>query len=273
MAINPVDESMDKMSKEELALEQERIRKSKMSKNKIIKSELSKFLGLLTLKGEIVNNESICDFTKDTCKVLVRLGEGGGGALRGVLKSKFEEWGKIGISNLPLLSNFVNSFSSDTIELEVDKNKLKLSSPKEKLKISYILSNADLIKNKPDETNFDNILAKKGIEFILTKEQVKGIINYFSIIDAENMIVKSSGKVLTFKLKGKGTENDLEYSIDLEKEIGDIEVKFTQMLIEVLNTISNDVVIALTDNFAYLKTESKEYKVEYIVCVLAKEGN
>ena len=243
-----------------------------MAKSKISRKELSKFLGLQTLKGEISNNESIFDFTKDSCKVLVRLGVGGG-AMRGVLKSKFEDWGVIGVNSLPLLSNFVNSFTSDIIEMEVDTNKLKLSSPKEKLKISYILGNPDLIKNKPDETKIDSIIAKKGKEFTLTKEQVKSLTNYFTTIGAESIILESSGKKLEFSLKGKDTENNLEYSIELEKEIGDMKLKFPLMLIEVLNTIADDVIIALTNNFAYLCTESKEYKVEYIVTPILNKEN
>lgn len=236
-----------------------------MNKVKVSKSELLSFLNLVTLKSNAQNLEAVLD-TTNNIKALIRIS--GGNAIRGILKTNGSMGEpKLGILDMPLLISFVNSFNTETIEIKKDQNKLKLSSPTSKVKMAYVLGNPDEIKNLLEESKFEAALQKKNTEFKLTSTQVKEIVKHFDVISPNEVFLSTSGKSLSINIINK-TENEITNSIDLETDLGNLNLKFNPMLIDILQSINNDIVMSLTDIYAYIRVEGKEYKIEYIISVL-----
>lgn len=239
-----------------------------MSKITINKTEFLDFLNYCNLKGEIENKELLLNVS-ETSLTADAVSSNKVVCLRASLKGTFEKWGDLGIDDLALLKNFVNSLSTETITLKKTEN--KLISEASKTKLSSVLRNPNYIINLPDKARVEAIFSNsEGNEFTLKPEDIKKIISSYQAVPSNQVLFSGQGKTFTVKIDNQS--NELVIDFDLATEIKPFSLKLPKLVFDVLNVISNnDVILSIKDNQpALLAVKNKNLEIKYIIAPLAK---
>ena len=225
----------------------------------INKVQLYKFLKILSLKGNVINKEALFNITsKKLESIIVHYSKIV--ALKGVLKGEFEHIGEIGVDNLQFLTKSVGSFKSD---INITKKDNKLILKDNTLKISCILKNIGFIENKIDVNKFNGLLNTNIPSIKLTNKQTKQLINYYNIINSDDIILTNQdGKLAILSEKN---ENQLVGVVDVD--IGnEFKVKLPSIFIEVLSLLEDPIQLRLTnDNPVYIGIDNDNYTFDILI--------
>ena len=235
------------------------------------KDNTIKFLDSVRLKGQLETNEAIFTVTKDsinallTTKIPVL-------AIKSSLKVEGAELGELGIGDIGLFKNFVNSIPSQDIKIAKLKNKLVLTSPDKPVELTLSLINTEYIKSKISEEKFDSSMkASRGNEFTLTKANISTIVSYCNTLKSDHVILEGNDKTITISLESN--ENELTADLELDKPIQSFAVKFNTAYLLSLLAGQQDMLVSLqTNKICYFKVESAEYKIEYLLAPIKIEG-
>ncbi len=237
---------------------------------KVVKNNLSKFLDLLSLKGELENKTILLHITDGSMKAPFILTESKVLAIRGSFKDEnLTKLGEICINDTRLLKSFINTFSSKEITLAKKTNKLVLSSSKESLKISVVLRNPQYIKDSlPKGKSFDDTLKLiSDNTFTLTKEQIDRITKNTSVINAKDLILEGKDNKVILNLESN--ENQLSEEFKISEKIEPFKIKLNSFIIDLLSIIDEDVIMSAKDNSAiYIVVKNECYEVEYVLASL-----
>ncbi len=236
----------------------------------IKKNLLIKYLELLALKGDIENREALIDISTNTIESVI--GHSSKTlVVYGKLKGEFDDIGKIGIDNIPLLLTLLKSFPTHELTLKKDKNKLVLTSSDKKLKVSIMLREPDYIVNTLENKKMDDLLEKsQGNAFILFLPVVKLIYSYINALGCDKLVLKGDKKELKLLLENK--ENEIVASFDLEQEVKPFEVKLMRQITAILNVVNTDIEISIkNDSPISLKVKDEDMEITYIIAPIKKD--
>jgi len=238
-----------------------------MEKITVKRDVLLEFLSLLQLSGEITSNEAIFIFKQDSIKV-IGVTANKVLAYKGELKGEFADWGLVGINNLIFLKNFLNSFTSETIVITRQKNKLEFTSPTEKIHIKAVLTNPDYITNRLDETKFDSFKTKSRAEiFTISTTNIGKICKYASQLKTKDLILEKANTNLSLKLELN--ENEIVSEFDVTEKTNDFKIKVSSLIVNILNAVRTDISVSMNNNAPiYINTKTDDYNVEYIVATI-----
>jgi len=201
----------------------------------------SRFLELVCLKGNIINNELLLNIKKDEIKALL-VSTDKTVAVEAVLNGDFEDIGLLGIGDLITFKKFINNFQSNQINLSKTKNKLILKTKSQIRKITLI--NPDYIKNNLPEEKFDLLINQINPDILsIPASVVKNIIKDFELNASkkkeENYLdLKSTGKELILKFFSDNL-NEVENIENIDSNII-CDIRLGQVFIDVLSTIGSD---------------------------------
>lgn len=232
---------------------------------KVKRNALTSFIDSIRLKGDIESKEGIFNIETKGIHILTKTSNNVL-ALKGVLKGEFEDIGKIGIGDLGLFKNFINSFDSSELEITKNKNKLVLKAPEEKLEVQANLVNPEYIKiNVPEDKFNTHLEGSKGNEFILTQDIIKKIIAHSNTIKASDVILVGEGNLLTLQLSE--LDNKIVSSFELKENVKSFKLKFqASYLIGLLSVFNQDVIVsAITNKFLYVNVDNELYNIEYLL--------
>ena len=71
------------------------------------KERFVNFLKLLSLKGDIANKQAVLDFEANKVTAYT-IAPANSVATKGVWNANFDNWGKVGLTNVETLTNFIN---------------------------------------------------------------------------------------------------------------------------------------------------------------------
>lgn len=228
----------------------------------ISKDFLLNFLVLANLKGDVENKELLINVSKKTLlceasslsKYVV---------LKGLLSGDFEDWGEIGIDDLPLLKNFISSLPSEKISLTKKDNKLITKSGT--IKLSSVLRNSDYILNKVPSGVFDKLKDKTiGNEFVLNKEDIHIIVGYYSTIKSNDLVLRGEDSKIILTLENQS--NELVVDFEIKEKVEKFEIKLSKIFVDLISATEGDLIVSAKDkNPVYVKTEKENCIFEYIV--------
>ena len=234
----------------------------------INKSNLKRFLNLISLTGENQIREALFTIKKDTITSFIKSPAGTVG-LSATLKGKFQEVGEIGIDDLVLFENALNIQDKEETILKITENKISISSGK--TRASLLLRKPDYIKNKPKEEDFKKyITSASGNEFVLTNEDIDKVMKAYNLIKSEVVTVSSeTGKSVKFLFSR--LDNEIETEIDLQAEIKPFKTTVNSFLLYLLNLLEI-VTISIKKDTQIILLTYKEDKIEatYIVAPYGK---
>lgn len=240
-----------------------------MSKIELKDSLLHKFLTMCNIKGDMEIKELLLTF-KPTEITTRAFSPNKALSYNATLRGKFEDWGEIGISDLPTLKNFINSLANKTFSLKKAENKLICESTNTKL--SSTTCNTKYISNYPEVPKYEALVKRAiGNEFVLKSDIIKQIVSNFSTITASSLILSGSGKLITVKVVNE--KNELTMDFVIQEEVKEFNVKIAKMFIELLEGLTEyDIKFSINNGepILYLKVDSKEINFEYIIGTLSK---
>ena len=234
---------------------------------KVNRIDLSKFLSLISLKGQIQNNELLLTVEKEVIKTLT-ISEDKSTIIRAKLKGVYDEVEEFGIADLSHFLKTVNIHEQADIDLSLNKNKLILKD--KELKSSTILKEAEYIKNTLPEEKFDQVKASmEQNKITLSAVQIAKIIKYFEL----NASAKREENGVTFTIKKNklllkfegGSENVLEAEFELPNEVQDFQFKMGNVFIEVLMTIREGVDMYVGPNMIGIIIDNDSMSFEFLV--------
>lgn len=232
---------------------------------KINKDDFSQFLKLCNLKGEIENKEILLVFEKN--KISVKAASGGKVVItNGNLNGTFEDWGSIGLYNLSLIKNFVDSSSEKELTVEKKDNKITFKSKTRKLTTS--ITKPEYILNQVPKNIFENLRTKASENCLKIEPSVlKEIISNFGIINSSSVILSLKDKKLNTRFETESNSLDLDFEIgEKAEDFENVEIsKFFVDLLGVINDYENIILSIKEESPIYLKAEKNNCEFEYIV--------
>jgi len=243
-----------------------------MSNVSVNRIDFLNFLNFLSLKNEVENNEAVINISKKAITVLLATANSAL-ALQGTLTGSFADIGELGIDKIATLKNLLKSFTSATVDLEVIQNKLVITAPKSKTKVTSLLRNIDYIKNRLDAAKFKTIADKAiGNEFNLSKEQLKELLTYANSLASEELILvgKDSGISLELKDYPTSANNELETAFDIKETVVPFKARFSKFIFYILSTcVNNGITLSVNDKMPiYLKYTEGNTSFEYLLAPL-----
>jgi len=233
---------------------------------KVRKQKLTNLFNLIAMKGAIENKEALLSVSKT--EIITRVvSENNIVACRAVLKGEFDDWGEVGIDDLILLKNFINSLNVEEVDMEKLENKINIKS--DKIKFSCVLRNPKYIVNTFPEDKYTTWKEKStGNEFVVSQKTVKEIIQHFNTISPNELTLNGSEK--TIKLKLENNQNELVVDISIDQEVKPFKVKLAPLFIDFLSTVEGDLTVSVKDEGSpvYAKVKHEDCEVEYIIAPL-----
>ena len=235
---------------------------------KIKKIDLSRFLKLIMVEGEIQNTEAIIKIT-DSCLDVFALSPSNIFTVHGKLKGSFDWKDEIGINDLKQLIKFLNNFGDEEV-LDITKkaNKLNIVSADKKLKIAFVLQSPDYIKNNISTERFATNFKDVGeIPITLTKEITNKIIGYCNSLGADKLNLSVNDKELT--LTTDNNENSIVASFELDLPHVPFSISVSRNLLNILWIISDDVLFFTTNESRNIGIVYMDDNIEFTY-ILAK---
>ena len=236
------------------------------------KLDTLKFLDAVRLKGQLETNEAIFNVNKNTCSILTTtkipvL------AIKGQLHIEGEDIGEIGIGNIGMFRELINSIPDNIITITKKKNKLVCSNTEKTVEISYGLVNTEYIKSKITEDKYQTTLkVSQGNEFILDNNNLSSLLNYCRTLKADYILLSGIDKKLIMSLEAN--ENELVAEFILSQPIKPFIVKFnTSYLMSILGGQTSVIISLQTNQIAYFKINTDTCQIEYLLAPIKVEDN
>ena len=234
------------------------------------KDVFSRYLDLVSLKGESNSREAVLNSSKDENSILL-VTSNKIVALRGVYKGDLGDLGVVGLDNIKLISDFIKRISTETVMLEVKSNKLIVRPKDGSSVLKAMLRSPEYILNTVTSDKFDGLVSKVGEDKLVIKgEDITNIINYFSIIANSRITLKKVGNDLQCRVGDE--QNDIGVKIAVEGACSDFTIELPNLWVDMLSVIgNNDLVIGVCGNEQlYMKIDSKDYVFEYIIAAVVE---
>lgn len=235
------------------------------------KSAFLRFLRLITLKGQIENNEAVLDVSANSIKALLKSSDKTF-ALEGILNENINAVGEVGIDDLPNIVNLLNSLNDD-FDFKFTRDTLTVKNAKSKM--TRKLRSASYVVNKVEKSVFDNVKAKSegGIQFKLTPDVYKDIVSKFKLIKSEELIIGSNGTELIVRSKNTNDETEFEtyYSVGCKEKF---IIKINKSIIDLFDLLDNTVDVRLSKdsptvlNISY---STDKIKIDYLIALLTEK--
>ena len=243
---------------------------------KVDRSKFSEFIKNIRLKGDFEIKQAIFDFKKDNTISVIALTTNRIVASYSIFEGEeVEELGRIGIGDLKLFHQFVDSFKDEILEMKALKNKLKLSTKRDKLEISAIIMNPEYIKNSiPDgkESEFFKKLedGRSGV-INIDSFQIDNLLKYTSYLKTEDIIIRGDKNKLQFGVTKN--ENEVLASIDVGEELEPFTIKVKTILLDIMSLAEEKLHLGLKENHPVFVGFRSDYSShEYLLAPSTLEG-
>ncbi len=235
-----------------------------MNKISIGKAQLLQFFDLIGLKGSVSTKEVLLNITPteinvslSTCGKMV--------AVIGKMSGKYDITQQIGITDITLFKKFLNSFSSDIIDVDIEDNKVILSSEKDNVKISTTLSDPQYITNVVDESKVKSWIDKSsGNEVTLPVGMVKQIVSYLNTMEINSLVLEGSDETITLKIENQ--QNEIVASFPVKEQFKPFKVKLKEIFLELLSSFNGEVIISVNKKApVYLSVKNDNCEFVYFI--------
>jgi len=238
-----------------------------MSKFQVDKALFHKFVGLVTLRGELENKEMLLNvstnnmvtYVVSASKIL---------CVKGTLKGTFEDWGEVGIDNLTMFKNVVASTNIASLDVSKTENKIMLAGTK--VKYSGVLRNPKYIVNTVAADKMQSLVdTADGNNFTLKSADIKEIIGYVSALSPTFLLFTCKNNKLTVNLVNQDNSIEVDFTL---ANVEDFQVKLSKAFVDLLQALSEfDVELSMkSDQPALLRIKDKDLEFEYLYAPLKK---
>jgi len=238
---------------------------------KILASDISKFINLVNLSGDIEIKECIARGNKTelsvkavtTSKVVI---------VNAKMNGDFSELGDIGIDSLPMFRKITSTLNGE-VSLTATANKLKISSGK-KVKAELALRNPQYVLNEVGEDKLNALqTANTGNTFTLKKEVMAEFAKYYNVFGKE-LIISGDGNEVSFEVKNG--DNSLNMTFDIAETVSKFEFKLASFVMKIFNELSAyDITISAKPGASAIVVEAQsndamKVQIQYIIAPLVK---
>ncbi len=244
-----------------------------MLKLEIATQDFCDFINFCHLKGVLENKELLmkCSTDSISARALSSPSQAKDVCVNAKLLGNFADIGELGIDDLTLLKNFLNSLNAETITLRKTENKLICETKKHKF--STVLRGPSFIVNNVEEEKF--LTHFKRVEdnfFVLKSEDLEEVGRQVRALGSEFIIFTSLGNKLNIHL-GR-INNELEISLDLEKNVEKFTVKlFANKFADIISCIGqHDLTFYMRDNCpSVIEFKNEKSSYQYLISPLVKD--
>lgn len=240
---------------------------------KVKTKDLLRFLNVAGMVDEAEVKECILNFTNNAKVILETITAQENVAVKGIYNSDGEIEttlvGKVGLDNLSILRKYLESFSTDEVNITKKDNYLVLSAPKKKVKVQ--LRSIEYIPVVESE-KVDKLisLGKKNL-VTLRNTVLDKILGNSSLLNTNEFKLTGKGKKLNYTAKS-WTEDVLEETLEAEGLDG-VEVNLSKYFLNAITNIKDDIQVGINEKCPiYICFEKDNIKVEWAVApILAQE--
>jgi len=230
------------------------------------KEKFTNFLKLLSLRGDIANKSAILDFSANKVTAFT-IAPANSVATKGVWNANFDDWGKVGLTNVETLVSFISPLKGTKIFIDIDKNKFKTTSENGKVKSKNILSNTTYITNSLDESQYENIKAKAiGNEIILPLDIIKEMLTYVTSVNSKDILLDIKKGSITLTIENKQDEIEASFDLITPDDFKDISLRMAYYFTDILALAETDITLSAQPNSpVFVKFSQLDSDFEYLM--------
>lgn len=248
---------------------------AKMSKLEVSTQDFCDFINFCHLKGEVENKELLIKCRKDSLSALAVHSptQAKDVCVNARLLGDFSDMGEVGIDDLTLLKNFLNSLNiENSKQISLKKNENKLVCETKKHKFSCVLRAPAYIVNNVGEEKF--LVHFKKVEsnsFKLSASTLSEIIGQIKALQSEFIVFTGTDKKLNIFL-GR-INNELEINLDLEKDVEKFQIKvFANKFVDIISCLTGQDLnfYMKNDSPVVIELKSEKCLYQYLISPLVK---
>ena len=191
--------------------------------------------------------------------------------INAAITGKYEDWGEVGVNNIPLLVQFILAGSTGE-KITMSKTANQLHCEFDGTEFISTLRDAKYVTNKPDQKKMQEFIESTvgGPTLKLSSVDIKRVLDYGRVINAQS--VGLNVKETTIILEFNGAKESCKVTFPITGVKTPFKFSFGELFLKLLDNLKeHNLIIALNPQhkLGYVKIDSKDINFESLIVGLA----